>query len=172
MKRLITLLVAISLCACLKAQLTGEFKKFDDGHIYFVLKNPTSTAYYVSWTTSNNFTNEHLNGSFSLPSWNSSLFGPSTIGWTWIKGERITISVYPYNPSYGNPVYWECPITDPSIKSKQPSFKGSEASTYNGRKCGVRKSNGFYCDCSGCSSGNWDPYTCTKCGHKCNQHTR
>lgn len=52
-----------------------------------------------------------------------------------------------------------------------PSFKGSEASKYNGKKCGVWKGT-QWCDCYGCSSSNRDPFICSRCGHRCNKHTR
>lgn len=55
---------------------------------------------------------------------------------------------------------------------KNISFGQSEATTYNGKKCSVTVGGGGYCSCSGCSSANWDPFTCSKCGHKCNRHTR
>lgn len=45
------------------------------------------------------------------------------------------------------------------------------AAKYNGRKCSVMKNN-VRCNCSGCKSGSWDPTTCSRCGHKCNKHTR
>lgn len=57
-------------------------------------------------------------------------------------------------------------------RGKDISFGQSEASKYNGNKCGVTVGGGGYCSCSGCSSANWDPFTCSKCGHKCNKHTR
>lgn len=57
-------------------------------------------------------------------------------------------------------------------RGRDISFGQSEASLYNGKKCGYIKSNGICCDCSGCASANWDPYVCSKCGHKCNKHTR
>lgn len=51
------------------------------------------------------------------------------------------------------------------------SFTGSDHN--KGRKCSViTGAGGSYCTCSGCVPGNWDAYTCTKCGHKCESHTR
>ena len=52
-----------------------------------------------------------------------------------------------------------------------PSFKGSEASKYNGKKCGVWMSTDW-CDCYGCASSNRDPFICSRCGHRCDKHTR
>lgn len=45
------------------------------------------------------------------------------------------------------------------------------AQKYNGKKCSVMKDK-VRCNCSGCKSGSWDPTTCSRCGHKCNKHTR
>lgn len=90
-----------------------------------------------------------------------------------------------YNPYYGRYVYMACSMCGgyrallcprcggtKRVVVYNPSFGQSEASTYNGKKCGIRLSNGHYCNCSGCQSGNWDPFTCSKCSHKCNKHTR
>lgn len=165
--RKIILTISLSITSiCAIAQVNGSFQYMNDGHIYFVLTNPTYYDIYGMWSATNNTTNEQIGNSFILRAGSSSYFGPSTIGWTWIKGEQFHITANGENTS------WACQITDPSVKKGNPNFGASEASMYNGKKCGVRKSNGFYCDCSGCRSGNWDPFTCSKCGHKCKQHTR
>jgi len=90
-----------------------------------------------------------------------------------------------YNPYYGRYVYLACSMCGgyrallcpkcggtKQVVVYSPSFGQSEASKYNGNKCSFRNSNGHYCNCSGCKSGNWDPFTCSNCSHKCNKHTR
>ena len=166
MKKILVTFILILSMTNVHAQLTGAFKNMNDGHIYFVLTNNALYNVQVSWWVNNDATREQKNGSFILPARNTSLFGPSTIGWVWIKGERVTIV------SQGLQTKWTCPSTDPSVRKGNPSFGGSEASKYNGRKCSYVKSNGKYCDCSGCSVGNWDAFTCSKCGHRSNLHTR
>lgn len=47
----------------------------------------------------------------------------------------------------------------------------SYAQKYNGKKCGVRNGR-EYCKCYGCASSNRDPSKCSRCGHRCDKHTR
>lgn len=47
----------------------------------------------------------------------------------------------------------------------------SYAQKYNGKKCGVRNGR-QYCNCYGCASSNRDPSKCSRCGHRCDKHTR
>lgn len=51
------------------------------------------------------------------------------------------------------------------------SFTGSDHN--KGRKCRVIVgAGGAYCSCSGCDPGHWDAFTCSRCGHRCDEHTR
>ena len=51
------------------------------------------------------------------------------------------------------------------------SFTGSDHN--KGRKCSrIVGAGGAYCSCSGCNPGHWDAFTCSNCGHKCDEHTR
>ncbi len=166
MKKLLIFVLLAFVCMEANAQLSGYFQQLNDGHIYFVLKNNGYYNVHVGWWAINDSRNEQKNGSFILGAGNQSIFGPSTIGWTWLKGERF-IAV-----ANGQQFNWNCSNTDPSVRNYNPSFGQSEASKYNGRKCSVIMNNGKYCNCSGCSVGNWDAFTCSRCGHKSNKHTR
>ena len=56
-------------------------------------------------------------------------------------------------------------------KAWDGSFTGSDHN--KGRKCSkIVGAGGTYCSCSGCNPGNWDAFTCSNCGHKCDIHTR
>lgn len=166
MRKFVLFIILSFACIETQAQLAGGFQQMNDGRLYFVLANSSYNNVMVSWWAINDYTKEQRNGSFMLLSGNQSFFGPSTIGWKWIKGERF-VAV-----ANGQQYNWTCPYTDSNAGRSNPSFGQSEASRYNGRKCAYVKSNGLYCDCSGCSVGNWDPFTCSKCGHKSNMHTR
>lgn len=166
MKRVLFFMLLTFACIETNAQLSGAFQQFNDGHIYFVLRNNGNYNVQVGWWVINDIRNEQKNGSFILMAGNQSFFGPSTIGWTWLKGERF-IAV-----ANGQQFNWNCPYTDQYVRNYNPSFGQSEGSKYNGKKCSVVMSNGKYCNCSGCSVGNWDAFTCSKCGHKSNMHTR
>ena len=137
MKRIIlSILIGFSLTA--NAQLAGKFQNMKDGKVYFVLTNPTGFRYFVSWWATNFVTKEQLKNGFILEAGNSAYFGPSTIGWTWVKGERFTIVVN------GSSVYWTCPRTDPSIRNSNLIFRGgshpctlcrsTSCSDYRGKK--------------------------------------
>lgn len=49
--------------------------------------------------------------------------------------------------------------------------RGGYGSKYNGKKCGVRNGR-EYCKCYGCASSNRQPQLCSRCGHRCDKHTR
>lgn len=147
------------------AQLLGEWQILNNGQVYFKLSNPT--YYYVTfnWYAVNEYLNQQRGNTFTLYPNNYTLFGPN-VNWRWERGEKF----YVYY-SNGTSRYWVCPYTDTYNYSISPSFGGSQ-SDYNGKKCTIIMSNGMYCSCSGCRSGNWDPYTCQNCPHKCEKHTR
>lgn len=153
-KSILLFMIGLSLTA--NAQLTGSFQNMKDGHVYFVLTNPTRFNLYVSWWATNSITNEQLNNGFILGAGNSAYFGPSTIGWTWIKGERFTVVV---NASTG---YWECPRTDPSVRNSNPSFRSSSSA------CTLCRST----YCSGFKGKKDMNARCqnSSCGHTWQQH--
>jgi len=141
-----------------KAQVSGEFQN-SNGIVYFVAHNNTPYNWNMRFVATDNDGHQRYWDVTPFLSGYQVKFGPEH-GWVWMTGETMTIisqNGYTITYKYNN--------------GNNPSFTGSY-SQYNGRKCAYIKSNGMYCDCSGCVSGNWSPELCSKCGHRCDKHTR
>lgn len=145
--------IFLSLLLCLVSlfsygQLQGKFDYGQDGHIYFILTNPTGYQIPVIWGVANIQTNEVRNTQGVMAPYSTFTYGP-TQNWVWLKGEIFMITY-----QNGQQQYWTCPQNDTSVKKRgSPSFKGKGKCRHGGCKCQryVSAGNGGQCVC-----GHWD----------------
>ncbi len=71
----------------------------------------------------------------------------------------------------GTGAYMHLNATNKEGIEKAELGRGGYASKYNGKKCSVRNGR-EYCKCYGCASSNRQPQLCSRCGHRCDKHTR
>ncbi len=113
-------LVLFACCQYSRAQLQGVFNYGQDGHIYFVLSNPTAYPIPVIWGVKNFETKESRQTPGVMPPFGTFYYGPNA-NWVWMKGEIFAVTY-----SNGQFQYWTCPETDPSKRGKyEVPFGGS-----------------------------------------------
>ena len=137
-------------------QLSGYFANSSEGVNFWV----SSTYNYpvtIILSAVNRQTREQQDARVTVPAYGSVYFGRN-YNWAWQPGEIMYV-----RNTNGQVIFQQ--VNNLSGNRSNPSFGSGEAERYNGRKCSK-------CDCSGCVASNWDPFVCSKCGHKCSDHTK
>ena len=125
------------------AQLQGDFRWLKDDRYYFVISNPTYYDVPITYSCVNSSKNQQKTYNAIIPANGFIAIGPSTINWSWERGEIIYVT---FN---GQTYSFICNTTDPS-GGYNPNFDGCIHGSCNIRKheCPIyRDSNGDnYCD--------------------------
>lgn len=71
------------------SQVSGGFKLFEDGNVYFVLKSECDVDLSVRLSVTHN--KMTITASQALPARLEAFWGPESFGWQWTEGDVVTV---------------------------------------------------------------------------------
>lgn len=117
-KKVILLFGILFISLFVKGQLQGTFQKLNDGYTYFCLQNTSMYNLPIVWAVVNDSNNEMKSGQTIVNAGGVLYFGPSTIGWTWMNGERCVVALN------GQQYQWKYSSSNPTFQGKWRTIKG------------------------------------------------
>lgn len=140
----------------IKAQMTGSFVWFNDGHLYFTATNQTTSNLSVRLVAVSEYNDIVRSETVVVQAGGGIYLGPTTPWrWYWHSGDKIYLT-YPN----GVTVFWTCNTTESA--PVYPSFQGKHCTGTVG------------CDCPGfepiTDGKEWEKAYCKHCGHKKSCH--
>lgn len=135
------LIVLSQLCS---AQVTGAFKSFEDGHVYFVLTNDGARDIQIAWTATHGDLLKR--GNTVIPAKRSAFWGEETLEWSWATGD--VFSTTSGTEHIGSWMYDTSSRVDPSGTTMMPPVGSLPSKNANQKGNTVRlyDLNGNYVD--------------------------
>lgn len=89
MKRTVLFCFCLFLSHLCFSQVSGGFRLFEDGNIYFVLKSECDEVLHVSLSVTHN--KMAIRDSKTLPPRHDAFWGQESFGWQWMDGDVVTV---------------------------------------------------------------------------------